>query len=286
MGNLLYAIFPNERFVDLNLYQYGWEQTDPGHMFGPNARNHYLFHYIISGTGTLMYSDSKGQNKTVLIRSGQGFLLSPKQVTTYWADQEHPWEYTWVEFDGTRASEALELAGLNEDAPVYKSSSRELSKQMADEMLYIVHHSDAGVLNQIGHLYLFMDLLAQSSVSRKLLVRNGMREFYIKEAMVYVEQNFQNDITVEDIAANCKLNRTYFSSIFKDSTGKTPQAFLIEYRMMKAQQLLRGTELSIADIGNAVGYPNQLNFSRTFKNHVGKSPREWRSDNKIVDKNK
>ena len=51
MSNVLFSIFPSENFIDLGLYQYGWEQCDPAHSFGPAARTHYLFHYVISGTG-------------------------------------------------------------------------------------------------------------------------------------------------------------------------------------------------------------------------------------------
>lgn len=127
MSNVLFSIFPNERFVDLGLYQYGWEQCEPLHSYGPYARNHYLFHYCISGTGTLISTDSKGESHTYQIKSGEGFLIYPKQINTYFADKNHPWEYTWVEFDGLRVKEALELAGLTMDAPVYHSNARDLS---------------------------------------------------------------------------------------------------------------------------------------------------------------
>ena len=108
-----------------------------------------------------------------------------------------------------------------------------------------------------------------------------MSDYYIKEAINYIEQNFQNDITVEDIAKFCGLNRSYFGKIFHDTIGRSPQEFLISYRMTKAAELLKITSLSIADIGNAVGYPNQLHFSRAFKNVYGMSPRNWRNENKI-----
>ena len=103
-----------------------------------------------------------------------------------------------------------------------------------------------------------------------------MRDFYLKEAISYIELNFQNDISIEDIAENCGLNRSYFGKIFKDAVGQSPQEFLINYRMIKATELLRLTQLSIQEIGNAVGYPNALHFSRAFKNVYGVSPRVWR----------
>ena len=62
--------------------------------------------------------------------------------------------------------------------------------------------------------------------------------------------------------------------------GKSPQEFLISYRMTKAAELLKLTELSIGDIGNAVGYPNQLHFSRAFRSVYGIPPRQWRTENK------
>ena len=134
----------------------------------------------------------------------------------------------------------------------------------------------------IGHLYLFIDCLLRSSTSAQISKGNSLRDFYIKEAFSFIEQNFQNDISVEDIAASCGLNRSYFGKIFHENTGKSPQDFLITYRMTKAAELLKLTDFSIADIGNAVGYPNQLHFSRAFKNVYGASPRQWRNENRHV----
>ena len=281
MSESVFSIFPNENFVDLSLYQYGMEQCPPAYSFGPATRNHYLFHYVLSGTGRLIANDSKGISHEYQIRSGEGFMIFPRQINTYIADPKLPWEYIWIEFDGMRAREILETAGLSPDHPVYHASYKDLRENMKDEMIYIAEHHDATPFHLMGHLYLFIDYLSRSS-SSQITASGRVRDFYIKEALNYIEQNFQNDISVENIASFCGLNRTYFGRIFKETVGKSPQQFLLSYRMAKAAELLKLTELSISDIGNAVGYPNQLHFSRAFKNVYGVSPREWRNKNQMI----
>ena len=172
----------------------------------------------------------------------------------------------------------MELTGLSCNQPVYKARYKDIAENMKNEMLYIVNHGNASPFHLIGHLFLFIDNFMRSSSSAQLNKGNSLRDFYIKEAISYIEQNFQNDISVETIAASCGLNRSYFGKIFHENMGKSPQEFLISYRMSKAAELLKLTGLSIADIGNAVGYPNQLHFSRAFKNVYGISPRQWRNE--------
>ena len=278
---MIFSIFPNQNFVDLGLFQFGWERCTPAHSFGPAARNHYLFHYILSGTGTLMADDSKGVTQTYSIKSMQGFMIFPNQITTYVADKQLPWEYVWLEFDGLRVKSLLDTIGLSLDKPVYHARNKSLREDMANEMLYISRHKDESPFHLIGHLYLFLDYLLRSAADEQLEHGSKLREFYIHEALTYIEHNFQNEITIEDIAGVCGLNRTYFGKIFKEALGKTPQEFLLNYRMLKAAELLKLTSLSIGDVGLAVGYANQMHFSRAFKNNYGISPREWRYQNHI-----
>lgn len=277
MDNLLFSIFPNENFIDLSLYQFGWERCEPSHSFGPAVRQHYLFHYVISGSGLLMADDSKNVTHNFSIKSGQGFMIFPGQINTYIADNKLPWEYVWLEFDGLHAKQLITLVGLSPDAPVYHAKSHDFREIMKNEMLYIAQHNGQTPLHLMGHMYLFLDAFSRSVAPIQIVQGNTLQDFYIRESIVFVEQNFQNDITVADIADNCGLNRSYFGKIFHKALGQTPQQFLLNYRMTKAAELLRLTELSIGDIGKAVGYENQLHFSRAFKNIHGCSPREWRN---------
>ena len=276
-----FTMFPSIHFVDLGLYQFGKEDCDPAHSYGPAIRNHYLFHYMLRGKGIFYWNDQKGHGHEAVLKAGQGFLISPRQITTYIADSRIPWEYCWLEFDGLRAKESLEITGLNVNQPIYNPVHREFETIMRDEMLYIVHNKKEAPLHLIGHLYIFIDALMRS-VTDYQPPNSKVKDFYIKEALAFIEHNYMNDISVEEIAESSGLNRSYFGKIFKESVGKSPQEFLINYRMIKACELLRMTRYSIAEIGSAVGYPNQLHFSRAFKNVNGVSPREWRNAHKEI----
>lgn len=233
-NKLKFHMFRDERFIDLNLYQFGWERTDPCHAYGPHIRNHYLFHYVISGKGKLFANE-----EVYDIGPRQGFLIVPGQITTYRADEQEPWEYTWLEFDGLRAHESIQAAGISGAKPVYTAAGREAGQRLQDEMLYIVNHGDADPIHLIGHGFLFLEQLAACSATRRYFGERRLRDFYMREALSFIDQNYQNDISIEDIAAVCGLNRSYFGKIFRDTVGESPQEYLLHYRMARAAQLLK-----------------------------------------------
>lgn len=280
MKNVIFNIFPNEHYLDATLYQHGCEQCLPAHCYGPAVRSHYLFHFIFSGKGIFSTLDKDGTTHTYHLKENEGFLICPGQNTSYIADMQDPWKYAWIEFDGLKVKEWLNNAGLTCDCPIYRNNKKDLLKPMKEELEAIICHKNRSSIYQIGHLYLFMDLLINSSFHHKKMTTGKLKDFYIREAITFIEQNYQDSITVEDIANFCNLNRSYLGKMFKEELKQTPQQFLIFYRMNQATELLRSTEMSISEIGKAVGYPNQLHFSRAFKNVYGVAPSEWRKANK------
>ena len=277
-----FHIFSDERFLDLTAYQYGYEQCRPLHSYGPHIRNHYLFHYIISGKGVLHVNNKDlTQTDEYQVLAGQGFLIEPNYVATYYADQHEPWEYTWIEFDGLRAAELIKEAGLSATSPVFCPISEEAGQQLQNRMLYIVEHHIENSLFFIGCLYMILDSLVQGSANRWQIQGGKLSRFYSQEAISFIEQHYASQITVEDMAKKCNLDRSYFGKVFKDTMGQSPQEFLIRYRMNKASTLLTMTDLSINTISIQVGYPNQLHFSRSFKKIYVVSPMTYRHNRSL-----
>ena len=226
-------------------------------------------------------NDQDGVTRKHCLGADQGFLICPGQVNTYSADEKTPWKYTWVEFDGLRAAEYLEAAGLGVNQPLYEPRDLRLGAAVGERLLYIADHADASPLHLVGQLCLFLDQLISSSSTRREIRGGQLRDFYIQEAVCYIKQNYPYPITVEEIANACKLNRSYFSKLFKESMGCSPQEFLIRLRLSKAAEMMKLSGNSIRDIAAGCGYPNQLHFSRAFKQRYGMPPRQWRAENQL-----
>lgn len=281
MDNLLFQVFSDDRFMDLTLYQYGYEKCLPLHSYGPAIRNHYLFHYVISGKGSLSVDKGDG-SENYEIHENMGFLIEPAHINTYCADREYPWEYAWIEFDGLKAREILESAGLSTEHPIFLPQSEQAGTLLKDELFHLASSKTQSSYHLIGHLFLIMDALLSGSSSRRK-TQNGKRtQFYTNEAIAFISANYPFSITVEDMANRLNLDRSYFGKIFRENMGQSPQEFLIRYRLSKAAELLKTTDLSIKDISVQVGYPNQLHFSRAFKNVYGLSPRSYRQKTRII----
>ena len=101
-----------------------------------------------------MANDSHGVTQTYHVKSGQGFMIFPGQINTYISDEKLPWEYTWIEFDGLRAKETIELSGLSLDNPIYKATSKIFAKYwkknfsilQATETQHLFTSSDISIL--------------------------------------------------------------------------------------------------------------------------------------------
>jgi len=92
----------------------------------------------------------------------------------------------------------------------------------------------------------------------------------------YVEKNFAS-VTLEDLTKQVHMNPDYISKFFKQKTGQNFSDYLIEVRMKKAAELLDDISYKTYEISDMVGYSNSFNFTRTFKNYFGMSPREYRN---------
>lgn len=101
----------------------------------------------------------------------------------------------------------------------------------------------------------------------------------IFKAVVFIQQHYNEPISLEQIAMEVNLNPEYLSRVFKEETGYNYSAFLSNIRLKKAEYLLINTVEKVQSIAEMVGYSNVSYFSTIFKKKYGVNPYEFRRNN-------
>ena len=97
----------------------------------------------------------------------------------------------------------------------------------------------------------------------------------IKQALEFIEQNFQKPITLEQLAQVSGLSPKYFCRYFKNILQKTPIDYLNYYRVERACFLLEANKCSVTDVAYACGYNDSSYFVRCFKKYKGITPNQY-----------
>lgn len=257
--------------VDLFLCFCGIEDCAPSYSYGPAVRPQYVIHYIIDGEGSYTVN-----NKTHLLKKNQGFLIRPGTVTYYEAAKDNPWSYMWIGFNGVKAETYLNYANLNEENLIFEYSKDSTLKDYISEMLKLNEMDYSNELKIEGLLYFFMSKLVETRKDVFSQKAYKSAELYLEKSIEFIENNYSNNIKINDIATYIGINRSYLTHIFKKNINISPQDFLVNYKIDKACNLLQNTDLSIKVVAKSIGYSDPLTFSKIFKKVKDLSPKNYR----------
>lgn len=98
----------------------------------------------------------------------------------------------------------------------------------------------------------------------------------IENAINYINENLSEDISLDALAENARMSRTYFCTAFKRLNGISPWDYITIKRVDRAVEMLKKTDMSMLEIAYACGFNNSTNFNRCFKKITGKTPGEYR----------
>ena len=259
---------------DLYLVHCGQQQCPPGYTYNHKIPNEYHLHFVLNGKGVLIIKE-----QLYHLRKNDIFLIPKGVPIQYFADEENPWEYMWLTFDGDMAENYLNHAHLNADQPVIHSIIPVENYHPLVQSILDAHHLTlANEVKRVAYLYEALSMLieAQSSSRTAAGCYDYSADAYIDYALQYIKFNYSH-IKVNDIASYIGISRSYLTSLFKKKLNVSPQQYLVSFRLAQAAKLLKTTNISLAEVAEACGYENPLNFSKMFKQTYGVSPQTYRS---------
>ena len=270
---ILWKKYTKENF-EMSLDECGIEQGIPGFGYKYEVLKDAVIHYISKGYGTFKIND-----EVYNLKQGDIFILLKGMNVEYIASIDEPWEYYWIGFSGSKANECLNRTAIIES---YAASCKEDSKiphiilNMCEiSKTYNPSCSDDILL--LKELYSLLYTLIEE-FPRPFEYKDKELHAYIQEAINFINSNYMNSITVNEIANHVNLSRSYLSEMFIKNLKISPQKYLINLRMYKATLLLKNTKIPIGEVASKVGYSDSLLFSKTFSKYFSMSPLNYRNN--------
>ena len=248
--------------------------------------------YIIDGNGKMRFQD-----KTCDLRAGTVVLFS--------AGTEYTWEvdsvsYHAINFDYTQSFSHIrktfhpisastftnaniierpyfdDCPLLNEPlilpcAPVFENEIKRIVTE------YLISDSYERILNSGALKTLIPKIVRQVATSRT--VADEKTTATVKRVVEYIGTHYAEEITYQTLADEFHFNPSYLNRIFKAYTGKSVYAFILEYRLQTAMEILRTQNLFVNQVSLLCGFPNPYHFTKAFTKFTGFSPTEYRRRN-------
>ncbi|WP_423188995.1 AraC family transcriptional regulator [Alkalibacterium sp. f15] len=265
----------NKRFNDIYYLTKGTEACVPSHHYGPARREYYLIHLIEEGKGIFI-----SNGVTYNLKKGQFFLIYPNETNYYKADEDFPWKYSWIGFHGENVEMLLKSIGLSKQTPVGSVENAKDTIKLMNKIIKAPITDNKSLIILQGYLYL---LLANLSIGRDLYDTEHKSDVinkdieYTNQAIQIIQDNYHRiEFSIYSISEKMALNPSYLSQLFKRTTGRTMNDYLIDYRLQKSREILDTTQESIQNISEMVGYSNPLSFTRIFKSKMKMTPSKYR----------
>ena len=259
---------PERAELSLTVYNVGFQKCAPEYGWGPGVRDHYLLHYIVSGHGSY-----EAEGRTFVLGPGDAFLARPDIPIYYRADRELPWEYYWVGFSGPSAPLLLAQTPFSRKCPVLRPAAGEQLRQALLDIYKARGGDYPSAVRMAGYLQAALGLLMESGQHRG----EDALEDYARQGAVFIQQNYSRSVTVEQIARQTGVSRSYLYRAFQTAFGCSPSEYLTRYRIQRAAQLLRHSALPVGTVATSAGFEDPFYFSRVFRREMGVSPTEYRA---------
>jgi AraC family transcriptional regulator of arabinose operon len=231
-----------------------------------------LLIYCVEGKGHASTGTWRGT-----VAPGDILLLPQGVAHHYEADTSDPWTIYWVHFQGSSTAVFNQYLGDPEgDRPVTAAG---VSPQLIAQFrgLMAVHRTGyntrafINAANQLRHLLTFIALQMREAQA------NSQHSFKLEEVQSFMLEQIGRQLDLDTLAATAKLSKFHFATKYKALTGYSPIKHFLNMKMEHACHLLDTSELSVKGVAAALGYDDQLYFSRLFRKTVGMSPRTYRS---------
>jgi AraC-like DNA-binding protein/quercetin dioxygenase-like cupin family protein len=279
MDSLSFDLLNEERTFGIEYRMF----TDRGSMSSNHYHSHYEIYYQMAGERYYFIKD-----RTYYIKKGDIVFINMYDLhKTIYAGADF-YERVLINFKAryikgfSDDSKDIDLFSVfGKDINVYSLSLPEqgfieglLNKMLQENKKSLIGYGSYLKISLI-EILIFLNRLSLNPQTRYLEYPSALHK-KISEVAKYINNNFFNNITLNDLSQTFHVSPFYLSRTFKEVTGFTFIEYLNSTRIKEAQRLLIKSNLSVTEIGEKVGFESTTHFGRVFKNISNTSPLQYR----------
>ena len=236
----------------------------------PNGRVDYLILYIAEGECSVKFD---GQSEFTTVKAGNVILFKPFERQEYVFNEGSNSVFYFFYFTGSDCKQILEDLGIY-DLRTFNIGGSISFKQSIMPLVneYALQKPENGYFCAALLLEMLCIISRKYRMSQMNIESENEKQIILATRKIFKHSGM--GLTVEELAKEACLSPGHFSHLFKKIVGAPPHSYMLYIRMAKARDLLMNTQMSVREIGEVVGCPDQNYFSRLFKKYIGISPKK------------
>ena len=214
---------------------------------------YYDFSFVLDGTMVYYANDRK-----IILQKNDAIFLPPGTIRSreYGKEQVRFVSFNFTVLDGVDFSFPLYMQGC------INQNIRKQIAQYPPSHLSSFYHAKEKCVNMLN--YILFELLDAEAIK--------CDNEHVSKILYYIEEHITEELRLQTISEKMNLSKEYTSYIFKKEIGKTLTDYVNERKILLAQEMIQGGEMSLTDIAGYLGFENYNYFSRLFKKYMETSP--------------
>ncbi|GCF92662.1 hypothetical protein NRIC_05530 [Enterococcus florum] len=230
----------------------------------------YLILYTISGKGKVTFKE-----QTISLGTNEGTIINCQNYHKYFATSEDAWRTIMIRATGEMVSHIYKQM-MQESYFKFSFFDSGHFRSLLRELLYPAAEGANAI--SMNAIFTVTELLCEIGLEiDKKRRKQHVVPRYIKEIQHYIEQHYQQNITLDFLSQQFNFSKYHLSREFKKYIGQPPIDYLIEHRIQIAKELLVTTKLSIDEISQEIGIANASHFFYLFNKKEHTSPSKFRN---------
>lgn len=247
----------------------------------PKAKHHFrqrlhgtnenILIYCESGKGWIEFRDERYH-----LSANQAFIIPANEPHTYGAEKQDPWSIYWLHFQGENLHMFDSIIGKTLSIKDSVNSRHEDRLTLFEDIFRNLEMGYNPENMEYISFCLMYFLASIKYLPQYREIKNVKVDDVIQKSILYMKQNLENKITLEDIVHEVGYSVSHFITLFTKKTSYPPFVYYNQLRIQKACSYLQFTELKIKEVAFRLGYYDPFHFSKAFLKEMEITPKEYR----------